>query len=82
MLSPVWTNTIAKQKSEIADLLAEVPSLSAMAQGPLRESISQSGCAKLLARTMLPDTTFPRTCPWSLGQTLAFTVDGESRVRR
>ena len=59
-----WRLTIKEQRRELADHLADNPSLKAK----LDEAITSAyGRAQLSAarETSLPESTFPETCPWT-----------------
>ena len=66
---PSWRTTIINQRFEIADHLADNPSLkSQLAEAMTRAYRRAIGEAAL--ESGLPGKTFPPTCPWSFEQTV------------
>lgn len=65
--SASWEATIIVQRHDLADHLADNPSLKA--QLPAAISRAYSNAAPLaVGETGLPRTTFPTACPWSFDQ--------------
>lgn len=64
-----WRLTIIEQRSQIADLLEDVPSLKRELESTVEKSYPK---AVLFAvkETRLAKTTFPETCPYTLNQLL------------
>ena len=65
-----WNGTIATQRTEIAALLRDSPSLQPRLETQLA---SNYGIAieRAVIETGLPTERFPTTCPWSAGQIVA-----------
>jgi hypothetical protein len=64
-----WRLTIREQRREVADVLADNPSL----RGRLDELVASAyGKALLVAQreTDLPEEAFPAECPWTFGQAM------------
>ena len=71
-----WQATIREQRSEVADVLADNPSLEAR----LDELLSNAyGKAVQIAirETDLPEETFPAICPWSFEQAMGCEPDSD-----
>ncbi len=65
-----WTATIRNQRLDVADHLADNPSLKAK----LTESVAaayERARNSAAAETYLPETLFPGECPWSFEQIMA-----------
>jgi len=64
-----WRSTIRTQRQEIADLLAQSPSLRHTVPDALstRYALAREHAS---AQTHLPLSTFPETCPWTPAQSL------------
>ena len=65
-----WQLTIREQRREVADVIADNPSLRAH----LGELIADAYSKALLAaqrETDLPEQAFPPQCPWSFEQAMA-----------
>jgi hypothetical protein len=64
-----WLATIRIQRLEIADLLADSPSLKTYLEGALQRGYC-TGREKAAGETNLPSQTFPADCPYSLTEVL------------
>ena len=67
--SPSWRGTIREQRKQLAELLADSPSLNPLLTEGLEDSYVS---AKLLAagEAGLAEAPFPERCPFSIGQML------------
>jgi hypothetical protein len=59
-----WRLSIANSRDEIADLLADNPSLKAQL-GPILASAYRYARRTAAAETDLPEDRFPSSCPWT-----------------
>jgi hypothetical protein len=64
-----WLGSMLQARHEIAQLIAESPSLHDYPAQQLTEAYRHAR-AQAAIQTSLPLTTFPETCPWSLTQVL------------
>ena len=62
-----WTATIRNQRLDVADHLADNPSLKARLPDALAAAYERARNSAA-AETDLPDSRFPHTCPWSFEQ--------------
>lgn len=64
-----WEATIAVQRDDLADLLADNPSLRAGLEVALRDAYRKA-VLLAVAETGLPKGRFPEVCPWGVGVVL------------
>lgn len=64
-----WLATIRIQRLDVAELLAENPSLTPYLEAAVQKTYSRS-VALAVGETDLPDRTFPPACPYSLPEIL------------
>jgi hypothetical protein len=67
--SASWRSTINGQRREIADLLDQMPSLRSVLAAGFDKTYARA-TADAADETGLPNTDFPRQCPFSLDQAL------------
>jgi hypothetical protein len=64
-----WYDTILEQRGQIQRLLDDSPSLRPQTATVLVQRYSR-GRRRAIGDTQLPETRFPRTCPWTIEQLL------------
>lgn len=62
-----WRVTIGNQRDDLADLLAENPSLAAQINSFILTSYPKA-VKRAVRETRLPHATFPANCPWTAAQ--------------
>jgi len=71
-----WQATIREQRSEVADLLADNPSLGARLDELLPNAYGKA-VQIAIRETDLPEETFPAICPWSFEQAMGCEPDSD-----
>lgn len=64
-----WRLTIIEQRSQLMDLLEDVPSLRRELESTVEKAYPKA-VLFAIKETRLPKTTFPETCPYTLNQLL------------
>ena len=71
-----WQATIREQRSEVADVLADIPSLGARLDELLPNAYGKA-VQIAIRETDLPEETFPAICPWSFEQAMGCEPDSD-----
>ena len=66
-----WRSTIVEQRDQLEILLGQSPSLRRLCEEALIDTYPRS-LRKAVAETGLPTSTFPKDCPYTVQQVLAF----------
>jgi Domain of unknown function DUF29 len=66
---PSWEASVANQRDDLAEHLADNPSLKPLVPQSLATAYRKA-CREAVAETGLPATTFPDACPWTVEQVM------------
>jgi hypothetical protein len=67
---PSWEASVKVQRNRLVDHLVDNPSLKPLAPSALA-SAYRDAVLEAVAETGLPESTFPKTCPWTFEQVLS-----------